>query len=144
MKKYHLLILVLLLCAYAWLYYQKNHSGADIYDWFRAKSKNDSFTKLLLNPNAIVGQSVTFYGEISNNLISENGYFNSDFDKPVYFRKDRNEVLFDCAPDHIKITGIVNKHQEYFYFESITEISGYQSDRTHPNHGMSVFCNQVE
>ena len=144
MKKYHLLVLTALCLAYGWLYYQKNHSGPDIYNWFRAKSNHDSFSDLVFSPHKVLGQSVVFYGVLNDAYISAWEYIDPIYEKPVYLNKNRLTVSYDCLPEHIIAKGTVSQHQGYYYFESITEITGFQSDRNKPNFGAAVVCQLVE
>lgn len=145
MRKYHIVILIILILAYGWLYYQKAYSGPDINDYFRAKSDfhNDTFTFLNIDPEKIVGQVNTFYGIIKSNRIQNNDWVDLSYEKVIYLNKDQHKENYNCISPEVKVTGLVQQYEDFYYFASIDNIYGYQKNRDAPNFGMQVNCQEI-
>jgi|GEM_PF-1794479 len=146
MKKYHVFILIILISAYGWLYYQKTYSGPDINDYFRAKSdfNNNNFSLLYLEPEKVVGQVKTFYGHLNENRIQRSDWVDTTFDKVVYLNKKQQPINYNCISPEVKVTGLVQQHGDFYYFASIENISGYQMNHDEPKVGMLMACQVVK
>lgn len=138
-------ILIVLLLAYGWLYYQKTYSGPDINDYFRAISDfdNDNLTLLNLKPKKIVGKVETFYGYLYSNRIQSNDWADLSYEKVLYLNKNQQPVNYNCISPEVKVTGVVQQHKDFYYLASIESIFGYQKNRDKPNFGMLVNCQKI-
>lgn len=138
-------ILIVLLLAYGWLYYQKTYSGPDINNYFRAKSdfQRDNFKLLNSESEKIVGQVNTFFGIIKPNRIQNNDWVDLSYEKVIYLNKNQEPINFDCISLEVKVTGVVQQKNDFYYFASIDHIYGYQKNRDKPNFGMLVNCQKI-